>query len=50
MALYHAGAARYALGDYGWAHKYLVSFLEYYDPDDGWRRNAVSMITEIEAR
>ena len=50
MALYHAGAARYALGDHGSAHKYLVSFLEYYDPDDGWRRNAVSMIAEIEAR
>ncbi len=50
MALYHAGAARYALGDHGFAHKYLVSFLEYYDPDDGWRRNALSMIAEIEAR
>ena len=50
MALYHAGAARYALGDHGSAHKYLVSFLEYYDPDDGWRRNALSMIAEIEAR
>jgi hypothetical protein len=50
MALYHAGAARYALGDYGWAHKHLVSFLEYYDPDDGWRRNALSMIASIDAR
>jgi hypothetical protein len=26
-----------------------VSFLEYYDSDDGWRRNALSMIAEIEA-
>ena len=50
MALYHAGAARYALGNHGAAHKYLVSFLEYYDPDDGWRRNALSMIAEIDAR
>ena len=50
MALYHAGAARYALGDHGAAHKYLVSFLEHYDPDDGWRGNALSMIAEIEAR
>jgi len=50
MALYHAGAAQYALGDHGSAHKYLVSFLEYYDPDDGWRRNALRMIGEIEAR
>ena len=50
MALYHAGAARYALGNHGAAHKYLVSFLEYYDPDDGWRRNALSMMAQIEAR
>ena len=50
MALYHAGAARYALGDHGFAHKYLVSFLGYYDTDDGWRRSASSMIAEIEAR
>ena len=50
MALYHAGAARYALGDHAPAHRYLVSFLEYYDPDDGWRRNALSMIAAIEAR
>jgi hypothetical protein len=50
MALYHAGAAQYALGDHGSAHKYLVSFLEYYDSDDGWHRNAVRMIGDIEAR
>ena len=50
MALYHAGAARYALGDHAPAHRYLVSFLEYYASDDGWRRNALSMIAEIEAR
>ena len=50
MALYHAGASRYALGDHGWAHKYLESFLEYYSTNDGWRQNALSMIAEIEAR
>jgi hypothetical protein len=50
MALYHAGAARYALGNHGAAHKYLGSFIEYYDIDDGWRQNALSMIAEIEAR
>ncbi len=49
MALYHAGAARYALGDHGAAHKYLVSFLEHYDPDDGWRQSAQSMIAAVEA-
>jgi hypothetical protein len=50
MALYHAGAARYVLGDHGAAHKYLTSFLEYYQPDDGWRRTATKMIEEVEAR
>ncbi len=50
MALYHAGAARYALGDHGAAHKYLASFLEHYDQNDGWRSNALSMIAEVEAR
>ncbi len=49
MALYHAGAARYELGDHGSAHEYLVRFLEHYDLDDGWRRSALSMITEIES-
>ena len=50
MALYHAGAARYALGNHGAARKYLVSFLEYYDANDGWRQNALNMIADIEAR
>ena len=50
MALYHAGAARYALGDHGYAHGYLTRFLEHYDPDDGWRRSALGMIAEIEAQ
>ena len=50
MALYHAGAARYELGNHGSAHEYLVRFLEHYDPDDGWRRSALSMITEIESQ
>ncbi len=49
MALYHAGAARYALGDHGSAHKYLVSFLEHYHADDGWHRSALRMIAEIES-
>jgi len=49
MALYHAGAARFAMGEHGAAHKYLVSFLEHYDPDDGWRQSALSMIAELEA-
>jgi hypothetical protein len=50
MALYHAGAARHALGDHGAAHGYLVRFLEHYDPDDGWRQSALGMIADIESR
>ena len=50
MALYHAGAARYALGDHVPAHRYLESFLRYYDQEDGWTHNARSMITEIKAQ
>ena len=48
MALYHAGASRYALGDHAPAHRYLVSFLEHYTYEDGWRRNANYMIAEME--
>lgn len=50
MALYHAGAARHALGDEGAAQGYLERFLEHYRPDDGWRRSALGMIAEIESR
>ena len=48
MALYHAGASRYALGDHAPAHRYLVSFLEHYTSEDGWRRNAKYMISQME--
>jgi hypothetical protein len=50
MALYHAGAARYALGDYESARDYLESFLGYYLRDDGWRRGAERILKEISAR
>ncbi len=49
QALYDAGSDRYALGDHGYAHKYLVSFVEHYHADDGWHRSAVNMIAEIES-
>lgn len=50
MALYHAGAARYALGYPDQARSHLQQFLELYDMDDGWRRNAIAMLKELEAR
>lgn len=50
MALYHAGAARYALGEYAAAQRHLTAFLEYYDQNDGWTRNAKHMLGEMEAK
>ena len=47
MALYHAGAARFALGDHGPAKDYLQRFLTHYPPEDGWRSSAVRMLAEI---
>lgn len=44
MALYHAGASRYQLGQYEAASEHLESFLDFYEPDDGWRRNALRML------
>jgi hypothetical protein len=47
MALYHAGAARFALGDMATAEKQLRAFLEYYHQDDGWTGSARSMLAQI---
>lgn len=47
MALYHAGASRYQLNQYGPARIHLKSFLEYYQPRDGWRRNAEQMLDDM---
>ena len=44
MALYHAGASRYQLGEYAAARRHLDAFLVHYEPDDGWRRNAERML------
>ena len=47
MALYHAGAARFELGEVEAAAPYLEDFLQYYDQDDGWTRAAERMLEEI---
>jgi len=47
MALYHAGAARFERGDYEVAEGYLIRFLAEYGLDDGWARNARSMLEKI---
>ncbi|MDH3291417.1 MAG: hypothetical protein OEO20_09710 [Gemmatimonadota bacterium] len=50
QALYHAGAARYALGDYGLAETHLREFLRHYDQNDGWTRSAKRMLEEIDTQ
>ncbi len=47
MALYHAGAARFETGDHGAAEGYLNRFLDNYEPNDGWRKSAISMLETI---
>ena len=48
MALYHAGMSEYILNQPDLARKHLKSFLEYYSPDDGWRRNAIDVLQRLE--
>ncbi len=50
QALYHAGAARFALGDWGAAERHLREFLVYYEQQDGWTASAKSMLGQLEAR
>lgn len=47
MALYHAGAARFESGDPTRAQEYLERFLEQYEIEDGWRSNALTMLSEM---
>ena len=47
MALYHAGAARFEAGDAPRARDYLERFLREYKIEDGWRSNALAMLSEI---
>ena len=50
MALYHAGAARFDLGDYDEAQGYLKRFLVNYSAADGWTGSARSMLDSIADR
>lgn len=50
MALYHAGAARFDVGDYEPAEGYLKRFLVEYTADDGWTGSAHSMLEQIQDR
>lgn len=47
MALYHAGASEYALGDLDRARVHLEAFLQHYSAEDGWRSSARRILDEI---
>ena len=48
MALYHAGSARFALGEHGPATDYLERFLKEYPEEDGWVAAAESMLQAMD--
>ena len=50
MALYHAGASEFALGQPELSRRHLSRFLELYQQPDGWRSNAESMIARLDGR
>lgn len=50
MALYHAGASEFALGQPALSRRHLTRFLELYKQADGWRGNAESMLARLDAR
>jgi hypothetical protein len=50
MALYHAGMSEYILGHLDIARTQLERFLEIYQPNDGWRSNARTVLDRIEGR
>jgi hypothetical protein len=50
QALYHAGSARFALGDLELATQHLQQFLMYYELNDGWTRSAKRMLAEIDSQ
>ena len=50
MAMYHAGVAEYGIGEHGLARKHLQQFLEMYEVDDGFRRNALSVLQRLQTQ
>lgn len=49
MARYHAGMSAYILGQHGRAADHLARFLEDYHQNDGWTRNAQTVLSRLEA-
>lgn len=50
MALYHAGAAEYMLGQRDLARHNLKRFLQVYNQPDGWTANAKTMLERLDDR
>lgn len=50
MALYHAGASEYQLGQHALALQHLEAFLREYTVNDGWTSSARSMLRGIRER
>ena len=49
MARYHAGMSAYILGQHNRAADHLAQFLEDYHQNDGWTRNAKTVLSRLEA-
>jgi hypothetical protein len=50
MALYHAGASEFILGQSALAREHLTAFLQYYHEQDGWRNSALDMLKKLGAQ
>jgi hypothetical protein len=50
MALYHAGASEFILGQPDLARTHLTRFLELYQQNDGWHSNAIDMLGRLDRR
>ena len=49
MALYHAAMAEYGLGQNDPVRKHLAEFLDLYEANDGWRANAIEVLSRLDA-
>jgi hypothetical protein len=50
MALYHAGAAAFGLGQRQAAERHLREFLRHYSVSDGWRASALDLLEQLGTR
>jgi hypothetical protein len=50
MALYHAGASEFILGQPDLARRHLTRFLDLYRQNDGWHSNALDMLRRLDGQ